>query len=62
MSKYEEFVHLILHNPHFKFMKITKGRDVLKADLLTDVGKKITSSPELSRKILTGDSAMHLKN
>ena len=62
MSKYEEVVHLILHNPHFKFMEDKQKEEMFfKADLLTDVGKKITSSPELSRKILTGDSAMHFK-
>lgn len=55
-SRYDELMHLILFNPEFRYMDQRKKDEmVYNADVMTDAGKKLLSSQELSTKIFGSD-------
>jgi len=60
-QKYDEYMHLILFNPEFRYMEQRKQDELLfNADILTEAGKKILTSPETAIKIFGNDENINI--
>ncbi|HPF07203.1 MAG TPA: hypothetical protein PK293_14280 [Spirochaetota bacterium] len=60
-QKYDEYMHLILYNPEFRYMEQRKQDELIfNADILTESGKRILSSQELASKIFGNDENINV--
>jgi len=59
--KYDEYMHLILFNPEFRYMDQRKQDEMIfNADILTDAGKKLISSNDIALKVFGNDENINV--